>query len=150
MLVSQIIQDMRSIYRIRHYDFMGYNIRNVSDLSYHHIKKDCDGGPKTIENGALLAKNTAHPYLHVIEDRDLDMYIYINKILKIINEQKSPPTKAQLIAIRNVLLQFEDEHRKEVNTAGKLLIKQRYIKERVDYDTLWRDKANESFLWKVR
>ena len=57
-------------------------------------------------------------------------------ILKIINEQKSPPTKAQLIAIRNVLLQFEDEHRKEVNTAGKLLIKQRYIKERVDYDTL--------------
>lgn len=130
--MSQIIKDMRAIYRIKHYDFMGYTFRTVNDLSYHHIIKRCDGGPKTIENGALLVSDTSHPYLHIIEDREYDMYAFINDILRKINDQQSPPTKEQLIMIRNILLEFEAEHSKDVTSSGKLLIRRKYIDRRID------------------
>lgn len=130
--MSQIVKDMRSIYRLKHYDFMGYTFRNVNQLSYHHIHKACDGGEKSYDNGAILRQDTSHQYIHIIEDRDFDMFVYINRILKEINEQQAHPTKAQLLAIRNVLLQFEREHSSDRNSKGKLLIKERFIKERID------------------
>ena len=74
--------------------------------------------------------DTSHEYLHIIEYKDLDMYLYINNILKQINDQQARPTKQQLLAIRDVLLQFEREHDTETNSKGRLLIKQRYIKNR--------------------
>lgn len=132
MYVSQIIKDMRAVYRIKHYDFMGYTFRTVNDLSYHHIIKKSDGGPKTFDNGALLVKDTSHPYLHIIEDREYKLYTYINYILKEINNQQRPPTKEQLIAIREILLEFERKHERDTNSDGKLLIKQKYIDRRID------------------
>jgi hypothetical protein len=132
--MNQLVKDMRGIYRIRHYDFMGYTFRTLNDLSYHHILKECDGGLKTLDNGALLVKDTAHPYLHLIEERDYDMYVYINKILKSINSQHDSPTKAQLEAIREVLLEFEEEHKNDINSKGRKLIKQEYLDRRID---LW-------------
>lgn len=132
--MSQLVKEMRDIYRIRHYDFMGYTFRTINDLSYHHIIKRCDGGPKTIDNGALLVKDTAHPYLHIIEERDYDMYVYISRILKSINTQHYSPSVSQLKAIRAVLLEFEREHCADVTSNGKYLIKQRYIDRRID---LW-------------
>ena len=59
------------------------------------------------------------------------MYVYINKILKAINSQHSTPTKAQLLAIRQVLLQFEKEYSNDRNCNGKLLIKPYYIDRRI-------------------
>jgi hypothetical protein len=110
---------------------MGYTYRTINDLSYHHIIKKCDGGPKTIENGALLVKDTSHPYLHIIEEREYDMYVYINAILKEINNQQRPPTKEQLIAMRDVLLEFERIHEYDRNSDGGQLIKQRYLTRRI-------------------
>lgn len=129
--MSQIVKEMRDIYRLKHYDFMGYTFKTVNDLSYHHIVKRIDGGPRTFDNGALLVADTAHQYLHIIESREYEMYEYINSILKEINTQRKSPTKEQLIEIRNVLLYFEKEHCKDVNTDGRLLIKQRYIDRRI-------------------
>lgn len=129
--MSQLIKEMRSIYRIRHYDFMGYTFRTINDLSFHHIEKKSDGGLKTIDNGALLTKDLAHPYLHLIEDREFDMYVYINNILKEINSQHSQPTYAQLKAVREVLLEFERRHYHDRNSHGDYLIKQKYIDRRI-------------------
>ena len=129
--MSQLVKDMRSIYRIKHYDFMGYTFRTVNDLSYHHIIKKCDGGPKTLDNGALLVTDTSHPYLHVIEEREFEIYLYINSILLEINNQRSEPIESQLKAIRAALLKFEKEHEYDRNSNGKLLIKQRYIDRRI-------------------
>lgn len=132
MNVSQIISDMREIYRIKHYDFMGYTFRTVNDLSYHHIIKKSDGGPKTIENGALLVKDTSHPYLHIIEDREFEIYNYINNILLEINRQQKPPTKEQLLAIREALYEFEAKHKQDISSSGKLLIRRHYIDRRIE------------------
>lgn len=129
--MSQIISEMRDVYRLRHYDFMGYTFRTINDLSYHHIHKKCDGGLKTFDNGALLAKDTAHPYLHIIEEREYEMYLYINDILRDINRQQSQPTINQLKEIREILLEFERVHRRDMNCSGKLIIKKRFIDGRI-------------------
>ena len=128
--MKEITREMIRIYKPKGIDWMGYDINSIRDLTYHHIQKREHGGPLTLDNGALLRGNTSHEYLHIIEYKDLDMYIYINNILKQINDQQARPTKQQLLAIRDVLLQFEREHDTDTNAKGKLLIKQRYIKNR--------------------
>lgn len=125
--MKEVTRELITMFKPRHIDWMGYDIRSINDLNYHHIIKREHGGPFTIDNGALLRGDTSHEYLHIIEDRDLDMYVYINKILKDINEQRFKPTREQLLQIRDVLLSFEREHDHDTNSKGKLLIKRKYV-----------------------
>lgn len=134
--MKSVTRELINIYKPKGIDWMGYDIRTIHDLTYHHIQKKEDGGPFTLDNGALLHGDTSHEYLHIIETRDLDMYIYINKILKAINEQGYRPSREQLLLIRDVLLSFEREHDRDENSKGKLLIKTRYIKGRRDIGKL--------------
>ena len=126
-----LINDMSSIYLDNKYDFMGYTFNSIRDLSYHHIIKRSEGGQKTFDNGALLVGDTSHPYLHVIESKDYEMYAYINFILKEINNQQRPPTRDQLISIRKILLEFEDKYKDEYTSKGKILIKSSYLDRRI-------------------
>lgn len=129
--MTQLIKEMREIYRIRHYDFMGYKFKNVDDLSYHHLVKKCDGGLRTLDNGALLVRDTAHPYLHLIESIDYDRYLYLNSILTMINNQKSHPTIEQLKVIRQLLLEFEALHINDTTKKGKKILKKEFITGRI-------------------
>ena len=108
-------------------DWMGYKLDER--FSYHHIVKRCHKGERTINNGAVLYLSS-HSYLHTIEYYDLDKYVFINKILKDINTQRTMPTTEQLKQIDYVLREFESEHEEEVSTRGKILIKDKY-KERI-------------------
>lgn len=128
--MKELTRQMARAYRTRGNDWMGYNIDSITQLSYHHIQKKEDGGPFTWDNGALLRRDTAHEYLHIIEYKDLEIYDYINEILKQINTQGYKPTKEELIAIRDVLLSFEREHCSDRNSKGKILIKNKYIEGR--------------------
>lgn len=50
-------------------------------LTYHHIQKDCDGGPKSVDNGALLT-SISQSWLHnYIENKDPEMFDLINECL---------------------------------------------------------------------
>ena len=108
-------------------DWMNYRIVR-EDISYHHIKKKVDGGKKTIENGAILQKNTSHPYLHLIETIDIDTYLQLNEIFKDINMQKHEPTLMQRGIVEDILLTFEKEHRWDKDRDGMLLIRSKYLK----------------------
>lgn len=108
-------------------DWMNYRLTR-EDISYHHIKKKVDGGKKTIENGAILQKNTSHPYLHLIETIDIDTYLQLNEILKDINMQKHEPTLMQRGIVEDILLTFEKEHRWDKDRDGMLLIRAKYLK----------------------
>ena len=103
---------------------MGYTLDRTA--SFHHIIKREHGGKETIENGAVLNKN-AHEYLHIIEYKDIDTYIAINKILKIINNQRDKPTTEQLEIISKLLSMFEEEHKHDKTSKGKRLIKYPYL-----------------------
>lgn len=122
--MKNITREMIKIYNLDKLCFMGYTLDRTA--SYHHIIKREHGGKETIENGAVLNKN-AHEYLHIIEYKDYDTFIAINKILKIINNQRDKPTKEQLQIISKLLSMFEEEHRYDKTSKNKRLIKHQYL-----------------------
>ena len=122
--MRDITKRMIKIYNLDQLCFMGYTLDKTA--SFHHIVKREDGGKEVIENGAVLNK-TAHEYLHIIEYKDIGTYIAINKILKIINEQRDKPTTEQLEIISKILLMFEEEHKEDKTSKGKRLIKHQYL-----------------------
>ena len=68
--MKAITRELIYLYHPRQIDWMGYELRSITDLTYHHIQKREDGGRLTLDNGALLRGDTAHEYLHIIESKD--------------------------------------------------------------------------------
>lgn len=106
-------------------DWMNYKLVK-KDVTFHHIQKRCDSGKREISNGCLLMSN-AHNYLHLIEFKDLETYIALNKIFKYVNQQQAEPTTEQRELIEYLLKQFEIEHRWDKGSKGKLLLKHKYL-----------------------
>ena len=107
-------------------DWMNYKIVR-KDMSFHHIVKKSNGGRRDMSNGALLMGNSAHPYLHLIECKDIETYNAINKIFKYINQQGYEPTMEQREIIEYLLKEFESVHKWDKGSKGKLLIKRKYL-----------------------
>ena len=107
-------------------DWLGYD--NLERYSFHHIQKKCKGGERIIKNGAVL-HISSHSYLHTIENFDPDKYIFLNTILKAINEQKCMPSIRQLKEIKLVLLEFQNEYEGKLSSRDKPIIKKEYILE---------------------
>ena len=114
-------------YNIHKIDWMGYKLCKDNPYTYHHLQKKCNGGKETIANGAILTK-TGHEYLHIVESRDMELYNYINNVLKQINEQGFMPLERQLLAIDAMLKMFEKDHRYDRTKSNKRLIKENYLK----------------------
>ena len=69
----------------------------------------------------------AHQYLHLIEYKDIKTYDTINKMFKYINQQRYEPTKEQREIIEFLLQSFEEEHKWDRGSKGKILIKRKYL-----------------------
>jgi hypothetical protein len=111
------------MYEMGSMDWLGYD--NDERYSFHHIQKRCDGGKTIISNGAPL-HISSHSYLHTIEHYDLEKYIYLNTILKAINDQKCMPSIEQLKQIKLALLGFQNEYEGKLSSRNKLIIKKEY------------------------
>lgn len=126
--MKNIMRDMLKIYvPVSGLDWMNYKLVR-DDLSFHHIIKKCDKGKKEIKNGAILQSSNSHPYLHLIEYIDIEVYVKLNEMFKVINKQREEPSEMQRYAIEDILLAFEKEHRWEKNSKGELLIQKKYLK----------------------
>lgn len=118
------------------YDFMGYDIINKNNLSFHHLiipHRDCRAlglGEGYLEwNGAILNQNTSHNYLHLIEAKDYDMFLAITS--ELIDENvKGHLDIDNLRRIHDILKCFEREHSNDRSKKGKVLIKQEYMRRR--------------------
>lgn len=124
--MAKLTKIMIEIWKMQNIDWMGYFVDDPRKFTYHHIEKKENNGKTTIDNGAILG--TSHPYLHLIESKDLELYVYLNNILKNINSQRQMPTKQQLLAIDSCLRQFEREYSGKVTQKGKILIKEEYTR----------------------
>jgi hypothetical protein len=114
---------MLKIWDMTTMDWMGYD--NLERYSFHHLTKKCDGGEQIISNGAPL-HISSHSYLHTIEYYDLDKYLFLNSILRQINEQKYQPSIEQLKQIKYVLKEFQNEYDGKVSSRNKPIIKKEY------------------------
>jgi len=119
--------EMLKIYEpISGLDWMNYKLVK-EQATFHHIEKKEDGGKQIITNGALLMP-IPHQYLHIIECKDIKTYTTLNKMFKIINNQRYEPNKDQREIIECLLQDFEYHHRDTKNAKGKILIKEEYKK----------------------
>lgn len=127
--MKNVTKEMIKIYQpISNLDWLNYKITKKCDLTYHHIVKREDGGKEVIENGALLMPVAlAHQYLHLIECLDLETYIALNNLFKVINKQGYEPIEEQRAMIEYLLKEFENVHRWDKGSKGKLMIKRKYL-----------------------
>lgn len=123
--MKKIKKEMLQLYKpYSNLDWLNYKLVK-NDVTLHHIRKKEDGGRMDIDNLSLIMPS-GHQYLHLIECKDIETYITINKILKIVNNQLAEPTRDQREIIEYLLQDFEYKHRWDKNSKGKLLIKKEY------------------------
>lgn len=119
--------EMLKIYKpYSNLDWLNYKLVR-EQATFHHIEKREDGGKQIITNGAILMP-IPHQYLHIIEYKDIKTYTTINKMFKIINNQRYEPTRDQREIMECLLQDFEYHHSDDRNAKGKLLIKDEYRK----------------------
>lgn len=112
------------------YDFMGYYFDNKNELSYHHIQTRQQKGKTTLDNGALLNRNTSHNYIHTIEEYEFDLFEELSEILKDEHRCKAITTE-HLREIRTILEYFEQKYNNQYTKRGNLIVKEEYVRRRV-------------------
>lgn len=123
--MKDITIQMINEFKLQDIDFMGYKF-TLKNASYHHliIPKRL-GGKETIENGAILNRNTSHPYLHLIEQVDEDVFCFITSEMIDMNIKRYLDLD-NLRRIDDVLCEFEEQHKDDTTTKGKRLIKKEF------------------------
>lgn len=119
------------------YDFLGYKVNRKKDLSFHHLiiphresRAYGIGEGYLYWNGAILVQDTSHEYLHRIEQKDPEIFLGITSEM-IDQNIKGHLDVENLRQIRSMLEYFEREHCSDRSSKGKLLIKEKYLTERV-------------------
>lgn len=117
------------------YDFMGYDIRNLESLSFHHLivpHKECselgaNQGGYDYWNGVVLVRKSAHDYLHVIEKYDFNIFLDITSEM-IDQKIKGKLDPVNIRYIDMLLKDFEKEWEGEIGYNGKPLIRDEFTK----------------------
>lgn len=132
--MHQVTKLMIRNYKIKElgYDFMGYKLNKNEIYVFHHLIIPArDGGKQIRENGAILCDKSSHPYLHLIEAKDFEIFSLITS--EMIDENiKGRIDIENLRYIRDLLEYFEKEHEDDVSKKGKKLIKREYITGRIE------------------
>ena len=130
--MKAITSDMIRLYKLKQlgYDFMAYRY-SKKQASYHHmIVPKRNGGAETIQNGAVLMRDTAHDFIHRIEMVDNDVFNDITS--EMIDENiKGFLDPKNLVRINEILDYFIKEHCGDRTSKGHPLIKEEYVRKRV-------------------
>lgn len=130
--MKQVTNLMINEFKIKQlgFDFMGYSLERGDIYTFHHlIIPRRNNGPYSRNNGAILCGKSAHPYLHVIEAKDYEMFSYITS--EMIDENIKGFLDPQNIRkIHDVLELFEREHSGDRTKKGHPLIKEAYTRRR--------------------
>ena len=134
--MKQVTKQMIRDYRIKKvgFDFMGYSLQKNDIYTFHHLIvphrkcKEQGLGEGYLEwNGAILCGKTSHPYLHLIEAKDYEMFLAISS--EMIDENIKGYLDIQNIRyIDDCLKSFEREHCSDRGNKGKPLIKEEYLR----------------------
>ena len=110
------------------YDFMGYSLQKGDIYTFHHLIIPARYGGKEVKwNGAVLCGKTAHQYLHIIENKDYEMFCYLTSEM-IDMKMKEQLDIENLRKIHDLLETFEKHYSGSRTSKGKVLIKEEYTK----------------------
>lgn len=131
--ITKIMINEFKIMKLR-YDFMGYSVDKKNSLSFHHLiiqRRNCKeygiGEGYLFWNGSILRQDTSHDYLHLIENKDYEIFLAITS--EMIDENiKGYLDIENLRKINELLKTFEREHCSDRSKKGKLLIKDSYTR----------------------
>jgi hypothetical protein len=118
------------------YDFMGYEPQVGDMIHFHHLLvprrmcKEYGLGEGYVRWNGVLLFSTPHAYLHLIEAKDLDIYLAITSEMLDMNFKGYLDTK-NLRYIDDCLCEFEKEHINDKNKHGKHLIKSEYLQRNI-------------------
>ena len=132
--MREITKEMIDEFRINElgHDFMGYSLQKTDMYNFHHLiirTRMCNDREDLgyyKENGAILCGNTSHPYLHVIESRDSEIFGLITSEMLDMN-LKGYLDRSNLRYIDDCLTYFEKEHCSDRTNKGKMLIKPEFL-----------------------
>ena len=111
-------------------DFMGYELQKNDIYTFHHlIIPNRKGGPRESWNGAILCGKTSHPYLHIIESKDYEIFSLITSEMIDMNIKGFLDIE-NLRYINDLLKCFEKEYEGAKTKKGKYLIKEEYTRRR--------------------
>ena len=117
------------------FDFMGYIYTSRKNLDYHHLIIPTRlNGPQILDNGVELNKKTSHPYAHLIEWKDPELFALIT-IQMILQNRKRRLDLENIRKIREYLEYFEKEHCSDTCKKGKPIIKKKFLSQRIPLDT---------------
>lgn len=124
--MKEITRLLIDSYNMKKIDMMGYYF-NKNNASFHHlIIPRRNGGRESFENGAVLNGKTSHPYLHIIESVDPDVFDFIT--MEMIEEKYLCRVDEENIRnIDDALRSFEKEHSGDRTSKGKILIKPEFV-----------------------
>lgn len=115
------------------YDFMGYRLEKGDRYSFHHLiipskeSKNLEHKGILEWNGAILCSNTSHPYLHVIENYEYEMFLYITSEMIDMNIKGRLDIR-NLNNIDTILKEFEAKYRGVKSKKGNLIVLPKYEK----------------------
>lgn len=133
-LLREVTKEMIRKWDMDKVDWMGYKLASDDIFTFHHlIVPNREGGPYAMWNGAILCGKSAHSYLHVVEAKDYDRFLYITSLL-IDENAMGKLDLATIIKIDEALKVFEVENQGKRTRKGKALIKSRYMVR--DYSSL--------------
>jgi hypothetical protein len=78
-----------------------------STLIFHHISKNCDGGIKSLENGAVITRKM-HDRMNYIEHRDKNLYCQIQNYFQCYKALTDEDTKKlfRKLAYQDVTMKY--------------------------------------------
>lgn len=125
-ILKPVTKQMIRKWDMKDVDWMGYKKGKNDIYNFHHLIIPArNGGPYEEWNGAILNGSTSHPYLHVIENIDYEMFCYITSLL--IDENVLGKLDLQIIKeIDATLKSFERQHQGERYKSKKRIIKPEY------------------------
>ena len=125
-ILKPVTKEMIKKWDMKCVDWMGYKKEKKDIFTFHHLIVPArNNGPYEMWNGAILCGGTAHPYLHVVENIDYEMFCYITSLL--IDMNVLGRLDLELIKdIDETLKSFERQHQGERYKSKKRIIKPEY------------------------
>ena len=133
--MKRVTREMIQLYNLGELgcDFMGYVFDQKSQLTFHHlVVPKRMGGKMSIENGAILHGDTSHPYLHLIESKQRDVFEYITREMMEMNA-KGCLELINLIRIHEAMREFEAIHGDERLSSGQKILTMAHPSKRIDF-----------------